>query len=134
MISAEQAFNELGIDAITATEMMDWLGISKIDLGDPSRFSKFQSVIEYFKQFPSDTQRFLIRRVTQNPNHDRLQRVWEYAELLKNKKSAEDAIEKIKTEASAVSDPVLQHNYVAREAEARQALTAVTQEMALYEK
>ena len=135
MISTESAFNELGIDAITGVEIMDWLGISAIDLGDPARFGRFHDIIDYFKQFPVDTQRYIIRKVTNGKNVDKLNHVWEYSELLKNKRAAEEAIEKVKTELSALGtnpDPVLVQNYALREAEARQALNAVVAEAAIY--
>lgn len=137
MINTESAFNSLGIDAITGVELMEWLGLSPIDFTDSGRFNRFKTVIDYFKQFPVDTQRFMIRRVTNGKNVDKLQHVWEYTELLKNKKAVEEAIEKIKTERSALgagNDPILVQNFAQREIDARTALNHVTQEMALYEK
>ena len=137
MKNIESAFNELGIDAVVGTELMDWLGVSAIDLGDPQRFSKFQSVIGYFKQFPVDTQRFIIRKAVNGKNVDKLQHIWEYSELLKNKKAVEESLEKIKVEASAVGtsgDAVLRMANAEREIEANRALGQITDEIRLYEK
>lgn len=137
MISTESAFNKLGIDAVTGVELMDWLGLSPIDFGDPARFGRFQSIIDYMKQFSTDTQRFLIRKVVNGKNVDKLSYMWEYTELLKNKKAAEEAIEKTKAEASALnagSDPALSVSFAARETEVRTALNAIIGEMAIYEK
>lgn len=136
MINIETAFNELGIDAATGVELMDWLQISPIDLGDPTRFSKFHSVIDYFKQFPVDTQRYLIRKAINNKNVDKLNHVWEYAELLKRKSEIEKATEKIRLEGSALgpeSDAVLRMANAQRELDAKEQFNKVVQEIEIYE-
>jgi hypothetical protein len=136
MISTESALNDLGIDAVTGVELMDWLGISTFDLSDPQRFSKLSSVIEYLKDFPTDTQRYLVKRAVNNKNVDKLQHVWEYTGLLKNKRAVEEALEKIKVEGSALgsdSDPVIRMAHAQREIEAKDALNAVQTEIRLYE-
>lgn len=136
MINVETAFNELGVDAITGVELMDWLGVSSFDFSDSSRFSKFHTVIDYLKGFPTDTRRFLVRRATNNKNVDKLQHMWEYTELLKNKRSIEESLEKIRIESSALgsdSDPVIRMAHAQKEIESKDALNKVSTEIRLYE-
>lgn len=137
MINTESKFNELGIDAISGVNLMEWLGVSSFDLGDPVRFTKFKDIIGYMKQFPVDTQRYLVRRAVNNKNVDKLNHVFEYTELLKNKKAIEEALERISAEASALgpdSDPVLRIANGHKELEAKHALDSVAKELYLYEK
>lgn len=137
MNSTEQKFNDLGIDAVTGVEMMEWLGVSPVDLSDPLRFSRLHEIINYFKQFPEDTQRYLVRKAVNGKNVDRLQHVWEYTSLLKKKDAAEKGIEKIKSEASAVGDDADEYilsNLAQREHFLREDLKGVKKELDIYEK
>jgi hypothetical protein len=137
MINTESKFNELGVDAVSGVNLMEWLGISPIDLSDTARFLKFKDVIDYFKQFPPDTQRYLIKRAVNNKNVDKLNHVFEYSELLKNKRAVEEALEKLKVEGSALgpdSDRVLRMAHAQKEIGAKDALNAVMREIDIYEK
>lgn len=137
MISTEQAFNELGVNAVDGTEFMDILGLSPMDIADPQRFSRFRSVLDFFKQFPADTSRFMIRKVTNGKNVDKLQYVWEYAELLRQKAQAEKTIERVRTEASAMgstTDPDVASLYSGELLAAKKQLDFITKETAIYEK
>lgn len=136
MISPEQSFNDLGIDAITGTQMMDWLSLSKIDLGDPTRFSRLKEIIDYFKQFPEDTQRFLIVRATRNKTVDRLTHVWEYAQLLNRRKGYEDMLQLIEKERSVLGenpDPVILSSISSRSLETRESIAKLNSEIGIYE-
>lgn len=137
MISTETAFNDLGVDAVTGTELMEWLGISPADFVEPLRFSRFHEVIDYFKDMSPDTRRYMIRRATHNKNVDKLQYVWEYTQLLKQKRSMEESMEKLKNEGSALgpdSDPVLRMDHAQKEISARDELNRLTQEVEIYER
>ena len=137
MMSTERAFEDLGIDVVSATEIMGWLDLSRIDLGDPQRFSRLQSVINYFKQFPVETQRFLIRKALSGKVVDKLTHIWEYSELLKNKRAVEERMETLKREGSALgsdSDPFILKAHAERELSVRDELNRLQDEISLYEK
>jgi len=134
--STESAFNELGVDAVTATELMDWLGLSTLDIGDPKRFHLFNDVIGYFKQFPVDTQRYLIKRATRDKNVDKLQHVWEYSQLLQKRTSAEQEMEKVRVEQSALgtdADPTIRISQAQKELEIKGRINDITSEIRLYD-
>lgn len=137
MINIESAFNDLGIDALTGVELMDWLNISQIDLNDPSRFARLHQVIDYFKQFPKDTQRFLIVRATNGKNVDKLNHVWEYSQLLGRRKSMEDMLTSIEKERSVLGltpDPLILASVDKRSLETRENIAKINVEAAIYEK
>lgn len=138
MISTEGKFNDLGIDVLTGVQILDWLGLSKIDLGDPSRFSRIQDVVSYLKQFPVDTQRFLVMKATRSKFiPDKLQHVWEYTQLLARRKEYEDTLKGIQTELSALGpapDPMSLRSVDIRSLELNQNLAKINSEIEIYEK
>jgi hypothetical protein len=84
-INLETAFDDAGVNAIVGVKFLDLLGLSNGDLQIPGRFSRFQDVISYMKKFPEDTQRFLVTKATRGKMVDKLNHVWEYVNLLKEK-------------------------------------------------
>lgn len=76
----EQKFNDLNIDAILGSEMMLTLGLSRIDLDDPRKFSKLREVISFFGKFPPDQRDSILRRITLGKD-SKIDRAWEYAVL-----------------------------------------------------
>lgn len=136
-MSLESSFDQLGVDILTATRLMEILDMSPEEFQSPSRFSKLQSVISYLKQFPEDTQRFLITRATRGKNVDRLNHIYEYTSLLREKEEREQHIASIDKERSAIelsADPILQTEVAHRALDARQALNHVKEEIAIYER
>lgn len=78
----EDTFNELNTDPLFGTQLMHLLGVSRENLDDPSVFHKFNAIIKYFSTFPEETRDSLLRRITLG-KQDKLNMVWEYAELSK---------------------------------------------------
>lgn len=108
MVNILEAFTDLGTNAIVATSLMNLLGLYPDDLADPQRFSRFQEVVKYLKQYPEDTQRFLITKATRGKLVDKLDHVFEYTNLLKQKFAQEQTLETMKEELSmleATHDP-----------------------------
>lgn len=102
-MNIETAFNDLGVNAIVGTEMLDLLGLHTQDLQIPQRFARFQAVIEYFKDLPEDTRRFLVTKATRGKPVNRIDHVFEYVNLLKEKtgylnqlKDTEEKLDKLK--------------------------------------
>lgn len=136
-MNPEAAFGDLGIDAITGTLFLEQLDMSPDEFASPERFSKLQSVINYLKQFPDDTQRFLIAKATRSKYVDRLEHMFEYTELLKRKESVEKNLVSIDKENSAIEfseDPFLKAGVARRSYDANDELARIKDEIAIYEK
>jgi hypothetical protein len=103
MPNAETTFNDLGVSAILGTQLLGWLNLSLEDLAIPSRFTKLQGCIDYLKQFPDDTQRFLINKATRGKAVDKLDHLYEYTNLLKEKTSIEANLKANASELSVIS-------------------------------
>lgn len=108
MVNIQELFNDLGTNAIVATNLMNLLGLYPDDFVETQRFMRFQEVVNYLKQFPDDTQRFLINKSTRGKQVDKLDHVFEYINLLKEKYAQEQTLEDMKKEMSvleATHDP-----------------------------
>lgn len=136
-MNPEAAFGDLGIDAVTGTLFLDLLDMSPDEFASPERFSKLRSVIDYLKQFPEDTQRFLVTKATRGKYVDRLDHMFEYTSLLKAKEEKEKALAGLERESSAtehVDDPFLKVDLAKRSIDTREALKEIKEEIAIYER
>jgi hypothetical protein len=114
---------------------MELLDLSPSDFVNPVRFARFQSVATYLKQFPEDTQRFLITKSTRGKVVDRLDHVFEYTNLLKQKFAQEKTLERLKEELSAmeaIGDPQ-SHLTQAQSEEMDAQLNRTLEEIQIYE-
>lgn len=133
----ESAFADLNIDAMTGVRLMEALGLSTIDFSNPARFTRLSQVIDFLRQYPEDTQNFLISRVTTGKMGDRLDKVFEYTQLLERKRTVEQSLETVKKEASVIpleADPILRESIARREIETFSQLQSIGNEIAVYEK
>jgi hypothetical protein len=134
----ESAFEQLDMDAMSASRLMEALGLTKIDLDIPERFSRLQQVWQYLKQYPEDTQNFLISKITTGKIvPDKLQKVFEYTQLLQKKQAVSEQYEAVKKEGAVITgeaDPMLRISHAQREIEARDGLKGIENEIGLYEK
>lgn len=129
-------FGDLGVDAITGVELMDFLDLTADELQDPRRFSQLQQVISFFKQFPTDTQRFLIKKVTTGKMVDKLKHVLEYTRLLSKKSALEnelDAVEKERSAIEASGDPIALQQISFKANDIERMLTGTNDEIRIYE-
>lgn len=136
MINIESAFNDLSVNAIVATNFMDLLGLNTMDFHDPVRFSRFQQVVQYLKQFPDDTQRFLITKSTRGKPVDKLDQVFEYTNLLKQKYSQEQTLDDLKKQIlvlEVTGDPKLNMIQLQKEEMDKQ-IDMTLLEIGIYEK
>lgn len=97
MSTLERAFNDMGGSAIVATDIMTRLDVKDYDLNDPVRFKRFQDVLSYLKDKDF---RFLINKITTAKNVDKLDHVWGYVELSKQKEDKERELAKLGEEIS----------------------------------
>jgi len=87
----ESKFGDLGVDAVTGIKLMRLLNVSTEDFVDEMRFMRFKDVIDYFKDIP-DTN-YIINKVTVGKPVDKLDHVWGYVELTKQKARIRSDIE-----------------------------------------
>lgn len=131
------AFADLGVDALTGTRLMNAFNLSNIDFSNPSRFARFQQIIDFLKQYPEDTQDFLISKVKNGKVGDILDKMFEYSQLLSKKQTFEKDLENIKKESAVLtpdSDPFLRAASAQREMKAVDSIRTVSNEINLYEK
>lgn len=136
-MNIETALGDLGVDAVTGVLLLDLLDMTPMELEAPQRFQRLKVVIDYLKQFPEDTQRFLVAKATRGKMVDRLNHMYEYVHLLSKKDSLEKSIADIDKERSAVelsNDPLLQTEVARRSLEVRTALDHIKEEISLYER
>lgn len=115
---------------------MDLLGLNSSDFHDPVRFSRFKTVVDYLKKFPDDTQRFLITKSTRGKMVDKLDQVFEYTNLLKQKFAQEEAMDRLQEEISAmeaIGDPQAVVVSLQKEEMGRQ-IEATLSEIGIYER
>ena len=75
-------FNELGIDAISGTEIMNELGMPVDDLQDNYKFNRLREVMGYLNTIPEEARLGIIRKITVGkPIDDKLNHVWSYIKL-----------------------------------------------------
>lgn len=133
-MDTSRIFQDLGIDAIIGTQLLDMLELSTDELVIPQRFNRFKSVIDFLKQFPEDTQRFLINKTVRSKAVDRLNHFFEYSELLKQKGEYEKMIDSINTERSVVNDKTKEIELSGRLTEISSRLQNLKEEINIYEK
>lgn len=134
-MSHEQIFNDLGIDPIRAVEFMGYLDLSVDDMGVPQRYSKFEAVLHYLKSFPDDTQRFLIKKATYNKTADKLNCMFEYVHLLKEKAFYESEGAKLEEQRTAIEssgDLEKQWEHAKMEAINNQKIQSLQSEIEIY--
>lgn len=137
MSTPERTFQDLGLDAITGVELMDSLGVSLMDVSIPQRFHRLHAVIDFLKQFPEDTRRFLISKAVRGKSVDKLDHMFEYVNLLQSKKMYEDILGNIEKEHSVMefsADSMKLSEIVARSTDARSKLNQINEEITIYEK
>lgn len=87
----ERQFEDLGVDAITGIQLMRSLNISPDDFLDSSRFLRFKDVIDYFKNIPD--REYILNKVTIGKNVDKLDHIWGYTQLSKQKEDLRNHID-----------------------------------------
>lgn len=87
----ERRFEDLGVDAITGLKLMRTLGLNQDDFYDEARFMRFKDVIDYFKDV-QDTE-YLFNKLFVGKMVDRLDHLWGYTQLVKQKENLNKSIE-----------------------------------------
>lgn len=82
-MSILEKIQDTGGSALFASDMMSLLDLSIDEIQDPVRFERFKSVINSFKDNPHYD--YIVKKITMNKRVDKLNHVFEYANLLKSK-------------------------------------------------
>ena len=96
----EEKFNDMGIDAMTGTEIMSLTGLSAFDVKNPAIFEKLKDSISYIKTLPPDQRSFFINKVVAGKNVNKLDHLWGYVELNKKRDVKMKEMEQLKEEIS----------------------------------
>lgn len=136
-MSVLEKYSDLGIDPMKATQLLDVLGVSVTDLSIPERFEKFKQTARYIIRF--DNFPYLIRKLTLTKNVDKLQHVWEWTELSRQRDEEQGKLAAIsfdEAELENIKDPVVLEKFeqirrVMNESTSR--IKSIDQEMELYE-
>lgn len=84
-------FNDLNIDSMAGAEIMSLLGISPIELQNPVTFQRIADIVSYLKNVNDKS--FFVNKITVGkPVANKLDHVWSYIELLKNKDIAQSKL------------------------------------------
>ena len=97
----ERQLDDLGVDAITGVQLMRMLNLNGYELTDGRKFSQFKDIIDYFKHRP--TSEYLINKLTIGKNVDKVEHIWGYVELEKQKEKYNNEISKLKNNIDEVS-------------------------------
>lgn len=129
-MNTQSQMDQLGINAVLGVKLYDLFGLTPDDLHAPGRFNKLQDVISFLKQYPEDTQRFMVKKVVGTKNVDKLQYFHEYCDLM-GKFSATENERKL-LEQSKPNIPIKE--YANLIAELKEKTSSLKEEMSLYEK
>lgn len=131
------AFSDLGVDAVTGTLLMESLGLSPDELKSPERFHKLKATIEFLKDYSEDTQRFLINKATRGKLVDKLDHMFGYTNILKEKVAREKVLAEIEKEIAVregTDDVYLLAALQGNHAKERDHLDALEEELRYFEK
>lgn len=134
-MNPESTLAQLGITPMNAVMLMETLGVGMDELVSPQRMAKLQAVIDFFKQFPEDTQRFMINKAVRGKTVDKLDHMFEYVHLLEDKMNNESLLDGIIKEKSMIdgSNDVFRMQEVAqRESEVLNKIDLLKQEIEIY--
>lgn len=96
----EDKFKDLGINAILGSDIMWKLGISEDELKIPGNFEKMKDVIEFLKEIPTEEISRTLSRVTVGKNVDKLDHMWQYSMLSKQRMDLRKQLNSLEDEIS----------------------------------
>lgn len=101
VMSIYEKYNDIGIDPMKATEIMELLGVNPNDLIDPNRFKRFQDTAKYLSQF--ENYPYMIKKLTVGKNIDKLNHMWEWSTLAKQRQELSAKFAQASTEEQELS-------------------------------
>lgn len=87
----ERKFEDLGVDAVQGIKLMKLMNISSDDFIEQARFMRFKDVIDYFKDISHPD--YIINTICVGKPVDRLDHVWGYVDLSKQKARLNSVLE-----------------------------------------
>lgn len=96
-------FDDLGIDAVSGSEIMNLLGITPYQLDDPIIFNRISEVVKYLKEIPDKS--FFVNRITAGkPGVNKLDHVWSYIEVLNKREDIQNGLLQAEKEVRGYSE------------------------------
>lgn len=136
-MNPEQAFDTMGVDAITGVKIMNFLDLSMDEMRIPQNLYKMQDIIKFLKPLSEDTQRFLIERSVSGKPVDKLKYFHEYIQLLDRKESLRKDLENISRETGiteVTGEVARMNNLIERSKEVKSNLDQTEETIKIYEK
>ena len=136
-MNPEQVMNQLGVNAITGTRLLDLLDISMDDLRIPQTFSKVQDIINFLAPLSEDTQRFMIQRATAGKMVDKVKHFHEYIQLVQKNSSLQEQYEALNAERRLVegmTTPEETELFESKKQGLEKNIQDVLEEMGIYER
>lgn len=98
--SGESIFQDLNVDPIRGTELLETIGTHPSDFRhDHAKFQKVLEVVEYFAPY-YDSKSIINRVLRGTPSQDRVNKLYEYVTLRKEKTEALKRLEQVEKDLS----------------------------------
>ena len=94
----EEKLNDIGIGAMFGLELLHATDVSQDSIGNPVIFEKIKDIADYLKTVPPDQRSYFMNKVTVGKNVDKLDHLWGYVELNKQRDSNMKELERLKEE------------------------------------
>lgn len=98
----ERNFSDLGIDPIKGAEIMQLLNVSPFDLQEPAKFQRVRDIVDFLKKYEDYS--FLINKITLGKNVDKVDHVWGYIELNKQKQQKLTELQRVAQQVDTFID------------------------------
>lgn len=96
VMSVIERYQDIGIDPMKATEIMELLGVTPTEFIDPARFKRFQETARFLSKY--ENYPYLIKKLTVGKQVDRLNHLWEWVVLAERKEALASEFAKASTE------------------------------------
>lgn len=94
----EEKLNDLGLGTFLGVDIINTVGVMPESLDNPAVFEKIKDIADYLKTVPPEHRSYFMNRVTVGKNVDKLDHLWGYVELNKQKDSKMKELERLKEE------------------------------------
>ncbi len=128
--------NDIGINPIVATKLMQKLGVAPEELAVVDIYTMFEDVARFFSKYENAS--YVISKVTSKYSDNMLQKVYEYVQLQKQRNELEQKVGKLADEMNLIKEipeaSEMYENLTKRKVQDLIELNNVKKELQLYEK
>lgn len=94
----EDKFNDLGVDALLGSQVMQTLGAHQQDLQNAVTFEKIKGIIQYLKPMSPETRQFFVSEVLVGKNVNRIDHLHNYIQVHKKYELRKMEMDELKKE------------------------------------